>query len=79
MLVIGLYFWCNFLISDCGKDNRGIRSEGVEFKEKRNGFDLSGLDKPQYFKEKVLNNCVKPEVGLHVFKMATSVKQETLF
>jgi len=69
------YFWCNFIISDIGKDERGIRSEGIEYKEKRNGFKVSHLDIPKRLKEKVLNNCVKPEVGLHIFNMAFKTKQ----
>ena len=72
------YFWTNFIISDIGKDNRGIRSEGIEYKQKRNGFDLSNIDILDRFKEKVLNNCVKPEVGLHIFNMAFKQKQMTL-
>ena len=72
------YFWCNFLISDIGKDERGIRSEGITYKEKRNGFKVSHLDIPERLKEKVLNNCVKPEVGLHIFNMAYKQKQVTL-
>ena len=72
------YFWCNFLISDIGKDERGIRLEGIEYKEKRNGFKVSHLDIPERLKEKVLNNCVKPEVGLHIFNMAYKQKQVTL-
>ena len=72
------YFWCNFLISDVGKDNRGIRSEGIEFKQKRNGFDVSHLGFSKQIQERVLNNCVKPEVGLYVFDMAYTRKQLTL-
>ena len=64
------YIWCNFKIDNLPKDKRGIRSEGIEFKQKRNGFDLSHLNIPKAFKNKLLNNCVKPEVGKHIFDMA---------
>src|SRR3990167_613818 len=72
------YFWCNFLISNLGKDNRGIRSEGIEYKQKRNGFNVSNIGISKTLQEKVMNNCVKPEVGLHVFEMAYVRKQLTL-
>lgn len=72
------YFWCNFLISNYQKDKRGIRSEGVEYKQIRNGFNLERQAIPERFKEKLLNNCVKPEVGLHIFNMAYKEKQQTL-
>ena len=64
------YFWCNFPISNLPKDKRGIRSEGIEYKQIRNGFDLSNLNLTKTFKNKLLNNCVKPEVGKHIFDMS---------
>jgi DNA (cytosine-5)-methyltransferase 1 len=72
------YFWANFLIPNVKKDIRGIRSEGLYYKEKRNGFDLSDEKIPKRFKIKVLNNCVKPEVGRDVFNAAFNKKQTTL-
>lgn len=72
------YFWCNFIIPKEGKDCRGIRSEENEYKRKRNGFDLSKLNLTNRFEQKVLNNCVKPEVGLSVFEAAFELKQTTL-
>jgi DNA (cytosine-5)-methyltransferase 1 len=72
------YFWCNFIILNQQKDIRGIRSEDIKYKEKRNGFDFSDKDVPKRFKKKVLNNCVKPEVGLSVFNCAYKSKQQKL-
>ena len=72
------YFWCNFIILSQQKDIRGIRSEDIKYKEKRNGFDFSDKDVPKRFKKKVLNNCVKPEVGLSVFNCAYKSKQQNL-
>jgi len=72
------YFWCNFIISDMKKDKRGIRTESIEYKEKRNSFKVSDLDIPKELKKKILNNCVKPEVGLHIFNMAFIDKQKKL-
>jgi DNA (cytosine-5)-methyltransferase 1 len=72
------YFWCNFILSKFAKDKRGIRTENINYKEKRNGFDLSNIKISEEFKKKVLNNCVKPELGLHVFNMAFKEKQLTI-
>jgi len=72
------YFWSNFFISNEKKDIRGIRSENIFYKEKRNGFNLSDFNLPKRLKEKVLNNCVKPELGLHVFECAFKGKQTSL-
>lgn len=72
------YFWCNFLIQNQKSECRGIRSEGIEYKQKLNGFDLTTLNIPNRLKEKILNNCVKPELGLHIFECAFKVKQQTL-
>jgi DNA (cytosine-5)-methyltransferase 1 len=72
------YFWCNFLISNYLKDDRGIRTKSIIYKEKRNGFNLSNLDISNQLKKKILNNCVKPEVGLHIFQMAFKEKQKQL-
>jgi len=72
------YFWTNFLISDIGKDKRKIRSRDIKYKQLRNGFNLDQLNISTTFKKKVLNNCVKPEVGLHIFNMAYKNKQATL-
>jgi DNA (cytosine-5)-methyltransferase 1 len=74
------YFWCNFIISDTGKDKRCIRNSpnSLEYKEKRNGFKVSDLEIPNKLREKILSNCVKPEVGLHIFKMAFKTTQMKL-
>ncbi len=48
----------------------------IEELEKFKGFDLSkyqGIDK-----NKILRNCVEPEIALQIFKMAFKEKQETL-
>ena len=72
------YFWCNFLIPKQKNEKRGIRTKGVKYKEKINGFDLSKLNISEGFKEKVLNNCVKPELGKGIFDFAYSKKQLTI-
>lgn len=72
------YFWCNFIIPHRNNEVRGIRSEDVKFKEKLNGFDLSHLNISERFKEKVLNNCVKPQIAKEIFEYAYKKKQQTL-
>jgi len=73
------YFWCNFIIPTMKKEVRGIRSNNVEFKSKHNGFDISNLDIPDKLRVKVLNNCVKPELGKEIFDFAFKHKQVTLW
>jgi len=69
------YFWSNFIISDFGVITRGIR-ESMDFVSKKVGFDVSGYSGVN--KRNILNNCVEPRLGLHVFKCAFKEKQETL-
>lgn len=73
------YFWSNFIITELNdKVQRGIRTQEVEQKEKSRGFKLpEGLT--EQLKNKVLNNCVFPDVGLHVFNLAFKEPQLTLF
>lgn len=71
------YFWSNFNISKVNDVERGIRTQTIEKKEKNRGFILpENLSKD--FKEKVLNNCVFPKLGLHIFNMAFKEKQVLL-
>ena len=69
------YFWSNFIISNIGNIHRGIR-ENFDFVAKKVGFDVSeysGVDK-----RKILNNCVEPQLGLHIFNCAFKEKQQLL-
>jgi DNA (cytosine-5)-methyltransferase 1 len=72
------YFWCNFHILNVKPEIRGIRSEGIEYKEKINGVVVSNLNISNKLKEKILNNMVKPELGLMVFNCAFKTKQQVL-
>jgi DNA (cytosine-5)-methyltransferase 1 len=69
------YFWSNFPISNKGKLTRGIR-ENIKFVSDKVGFDVSKYDNVN--KRKILNNCVEPELGLHIFNMAFNEKQKVL-
>jgi len=72
------YFWSNFIIPEKKTIKRGIRTEKVKEKEEKRGFDLSGLEIPNTFKEKILNNCVFPELGLYVLKWSKRDKIKNL-
>ena len=73
------YFWSNFFIPEyINGVKRGIAHEpnNYEYRTNLTGFDLSkytGIDKQQ-----LLNNCVEPKLGLHVFNSAFKGKQEKL-
>ena len=76
------YFWTNFRIGKLEKRKRGIvhmkHKDSVIYHQKYLGFDLSNLNESQSFKEQILNNCVEPELGLHIFKLAFKEPQLTL-
>ena len=70
------YFWSNFYIPYEEMPSTLIRDHTIEELEKYHGFDLSkyfGIDK-----DKLLSNCVYPELGLHIFNCAFKDKQKSL-
>jgi len=69
------YFWSNFYIDNKQAVNRGIR-ENIKYVENKTGFNLNNYNNIE--KRKVLNNCVEPKTGLHIFNMAFKTKQTTL-
>lgn len=69
------YFWTNFIIGKKENITRGIR-ENIDFVSKKVGFDVSNYENIN--KRQILNNCVEPELGLHIFEMAFRKKQEVL-
>jgi DNA (cytosine-5)-methyltransferase 1 len=74
------YFWANFIISNLESVNRSIRTQfNLKDKEKKRGIDLSKYDFSDTFKKQIINNCVFPELGLHIFEMAFKKPQLTLF
>jgi len=82
------YYWSNFFIPFKESKIRNIikssdrecknPQEGIDYMQKEFGIDLSNLDIPKNMKEKVLNNCVQPDMGLFIFKCAFKDKQKTL-
>ncbi len=76
------YFWGNFDITNLHLETRNIKrkhafSEHIEEKEELFGFKLPNGFKGQKGQQ-VLNNCVNPKLGLHIFNCAFKVKQLTL-
>ena len=71
------FIWSNFIIGNTKKVERGIRTKSIEDKEKERGFKLPE-DLTNNLKEKILNNCVFPELGLHILNMAFKEPQTTL-
>jgi len=73
------YFWSNFYISYRNPIERNIRRHGdVGLIYKKWGFDLINYGLPNRLKQKILNNLVSPNLGLHIFNCAFKEKQKTL-
>jgi len=63
------YFWANFMIDKFEVKTRGHMLSNQELM-KIKGFDIDN--------KKLLRNCVKSELGLHIFNCAFRTKQQTL-
>ena len=75
------YFWCNFLIGKQKPIDRNIRRHGDKPIMEKWEFDLRTVDTSQSSNRdmvKMLNNLVKPELGLDVFNCAFKIKQQTI-
>lgn len=80
------YFWTNFWFSPAKnitrKINTGFKDSKNKFKDKRAemlGINLDKYDIAQSLKEKMINNCVEPEIGLHILNESTRNIQPELF
>lgn len=71
------YFWSNFIITEKGRVNRKIKRGHIKEKEKELGFKIRDY-KNSLDNERILNNCVNPKLGLHIFNCAFKIKQKTL-
>ena len=58
------YFWTNFYISSWKNSKRGIRGEEIKFITNKIGFNITSYKKINH--KRILNNCVLPELGLHI-------------
>ena len=79
------YFWSNFFITNKKLGSRLVRRnhDNVLKRQKTWGFDEIknfGLSESKYreFLQQIINNCVEPELGLHVFNCAFKGKQTNL-
>ena len=59
-------FWSNFEINDKHFEKDNLRKAQIPDLEKLYGFDLSQYKLSN--KRQILRNCVKPELGEHIFK-----------
>ena len=72
------YYWTNFKITKKPNTKRGIRRQEHDFTVNKIGIDLSmyqNLDKK--FIKQVVNNCVQPEMGLHILNRALEIIEES--
>ena len=83
------YFWSSFNITKKKKDlrititnnrasTRRTKEKYLSMLEDYHSFDLSNLKIPITTKTKYLSNCVRPELGKHIFNCAFKIKQTTL-
>ena len=72
------YFWTNFYFTSLKNTKRGIRRQEHNFRMQRIGFDLSNYNFDKIFEKQIINNCVEPELGLHIFECAFKEKQQLL-
>jgi DNA (cytosine-5)-methyltransferase 1 len=72
------YFWSNFFVPPL-KTKDAAHHKGIKQLEENKGFDLSKYSFER--KDRILRNCVQPELGLHILKAALNpIKtQLTLF
>jgi len=65
------YFWSNFPIADTGRVREKVRNDKgqvLKVKMAQQGFDIKDFHGYKKDKRTLLNNCVEPELGLHILK-----------
>ena len=75
------YFWTNFIFTPTPNIKRGIKRKDEEdfLREQQMGISLDGYKfKTKRDRRKLINNCVEPETGLHIFQEAFR-EYKTLF
>ena len=74
-------FWSNFYIPEIDVATDNVRRQDWgddQDPDGKYGFDVTGYGFAPREKRKVLNNCVRPELGEHIFNAATADRQTTL-
>ena len=68
------YYWCNFIISPIKEKSRLVNCSGADRsyskQEKDIGIYIKNFHNYKGSKVKLLNNCVQPEIGLHILECA---------
>jgi len=76
------YWWSNFTIPDTGEVRKKVRNDKgqtLKVKMEQQGIFIENFYNYKRDKRTLLNNCVEPELGLHIFNAAqTKTKQEVL-
>jgi len=71
------YFWANYHIGYFESDNVDIQGGKREDWQRVLGINIDGYEF-QDRTDKLLRNCVHPDLGLHVFESATQVNPSTI-
>lgn len=72
------YFWSNFPISNKKMNARLIRRDENHTKKRQKLWGFENIKGDNPFLQQIINNCVEPELGLHIFNMAFRDKQKVL-
>ena len=73
------YFWSNKTLTPLKKKSRNILDQDLRRKAEYIGMPFPDIKKPHRYIRGLINNCVKPKVGLHIFNCCFKEKQHTLF
>lgn len=68
------YFWSNFEIPDTGLTRKKVRNDKgqtLAVKMEQQGFNITNFYDYKKDKRTLLNNCIEPELGLHIFNQIT--------
>lgn len=76
--IIGRHcFWSNFYIQQINIKEACINRGNIGEWSKLHGFDISGYQFSDIRRDKILRNCVNPELGLHILNYAMN-KEEAI-
>ena len=76
------YFWSNFKIKDTGRVREKVRNDKgqtLNVKMQQQGFNIKDFHGYKGDKRTLLNNCVEPELGLHILEAARKNEHSDLF
>ena len=78
------YFWTNFYFKPWKHTKRGIlsstkRGDQLTPRIERIGLDIKKFDINKTLMKKVINNCVEPELGLHILESSKKDLYQELF